>query len=74
MPEDSDLKKSTLLMAFGPKPDEAEDELDEVTDETEEAESEEGSDEDIDLALDTAADPVERREAFRRAVKACMGY
>jgi hypothetical protein len=58
------MKKSTLMLALGGKPEGDDSEVEDV-------DTESATDEDIDLALDPEADPETRREAFRRAVKGC---
>lgn len=58
------MKKSTLMIALGGKPDEVEEGEVEEMDES-------AVDEAIDTFLDQKVDMETRREAFRRAVKGC---
>ena len=68
------MLKKTLMVAFGAKPgDDADDEISEESTPESAEDSETDVDDDIDTALDPKQDAVTRREAFRRAVRACSG-
>jgi hypothetical protein len=68
------LKRNTMLVGLGLGPEEGSD--DEMDAELEDLDEDEGAmaaeDEMIDLAMDPEADPDDRREAFRSAVRACL--
>ncbi len=67
------MKRNTMLVGLGLGPEEEGDELDAELEDTDEDDGAMAAeDEMIDLAMDPEADPDDRREAFRSAVRACL--